>query len=170
MITQQLQQAVGRFSSRQDAEAALNRLVEKGFNTEKISILTKDEEAAKTIADATIKQAKEESPIGGAMAGAITGVGTGFFTGGLLGALSVKIFAEGPVDNVGTVFTYALLGAAIGIVGCALIGALMGSLLGRKPAKSDKSSVDQNNDYIVVVEGSQDNIQQAQSILRNWGK
>nr|ADN17032.1 conserved hypothetical protein [Gloeothece verrucosa PCC 7822] len=166
MVTQQLQQIVGRFPSRENAEAALNQLKEKGFNVDQITILAKNDEAAKKLTSTVSHEPQKQGDLGGAIAGAITGVGTGFFTGGLLGALSIKIFSEQtPVDNVGAIFIHALAGAVIGMAGCALSGALIGAALSKKPAISENLPEDKDDNYLLVLEGSEDNIRQAQGIL-----
>ncbi|ACK71636.1 conserved hypothetical protein [Gloeothece citriformis PCC 7424] len=161
MIAKLIEQPIGFFSSEQDAQAAINHLTNSGFNSNQVSLVTKDEKFQK----------ETQNHITGAKAGAITGIATGFFSGGLLGALSVLTMSDvTPVSDVGIIFSNALRGIVIGVTGCSLIGALIGWRLTKKQDQLYNQGVAQENHYLIVFKGASEELKKAQTLLNNWDK
>ena len=126
MAIGQIRRAIGLFPSRSDAEAALHRLRDAGFNMDKVSVVARDAREADQMAGASVNQDRSDQAKGGAGVGAIAGTATGGLVGlfGSLGVLAIP--GIGPVAEVGIVLANTLLGSGIGAAGGGLIGALIG--------------------------------------------
>ncbi|HIK18403.1 MAG TPA: hypothetical protein IGS53_24385 [Leptolyngbyaceae cyanobacterium M33_DOE_097] len=107
MYTNDLRRAVGLFASRQDAEAALSRLRDSGFNMDQVSVVARNSDT-QDVAGKRVDQDKDEQVKGGAGAGAVAGATTGGLIG-LIGSLGVlAIPGVGPVAEVGIVLAEIL--------------------------------------------------------------
>jgi hypothetical protein len=168
--------AVGLFSNRSDAEAALYRLRDTGFDMDHISIVAKSGEGLKDLSgnDYQPSQSDSEQAKGGAGAGATAGAVTGG-TIGLIGSLGVlAIPGVGAAAEVGFLLGNTLLGSGIGAAGGGLIGALIGWGVPEEKANYYNDRVYNENDFLVMVEGTEAEIRAAESILqeggiRDWG-
>jgi len=167
MTIGQYGRAIGVFSNRQDAEMALQELRDAGFNMDRVSIIARDEKGKDQISDADMNP-KEEQVKGGAGAGAVAGSATGGLMG-LIGGLGVlAIPGVGPVAEVGIVLANTLLGSGIGAAGGGLVGALIGWGVPEDRAQYYGDRLDQG-DYILIMEGSSDDVRKAEAILNNRG-
>lgn len=165
----QLQHAVGLFSTRQDAESALHRLRDAGFDMNKVSIVAQNATGVDNIAGADVGKDKGEQAKGGAGAGATAGAATGGVLG-LIGSLGVlAIPGVGPVAEVGIVLANTLLGGGIGAAGGGLLGALIGLGVPEDRANYYNDRVHKHNDYLVLVEGSEQDMRDAEAVLNNYG-
>ncbi|NJN04630.1 MAG: hypothetical protein HC816_20315 [Leptolyngbyaceae cyanobacterium RM1_1_2] len=165
MYTGETQRAIGLFSDRTTAEAALTKLRDAGFNMDKISVVTDTDRAnsAGSMAGTEVKS-KDEQAAGGAKAGAIAGSATGGVMG-LVGSLGVlAIPGVGPVLEVGVLLANGLLGAGLGAAGGSLIGALVGWGVPEEKANYYNSRVDAG-EYLVLAEGTTQELQMAETIL-----
>jgi hypothetical protein len=166
MVITQNRRAIGLFSNRQDAETALYRLRDAGFNMDKVSVIAKNASNAEQIAGANVD--KGEQVRGGAGAGAIAGSATGGLLG-LVGSLGVlAIPGVGPAAEVGIVLANTLLGSGIGAAGGGLVGALIGWGIPEDQAEYYDTQVKQGG-YLVLIEGSDADVQTAQSVLGDRG-
>lgn len=167
--------AIGTFSSRQDAEYALAQLRDSGFPMEQVSVVARnthtDAIAGAPVSDHIGNQAGE-----GATAGAVTGGAVGGLTGLLVGLGAVTIPGLGPIlvgGAAATALVATLSGGAMGAAAGGLIGALLGIGIPEDRARIYSDRITQG-DYLILVEGSQTDISQAESILnlrgiRDWG-
>lgn len=185
--------AIGVFSNHQDAEKALMELGSVGFPLHQISIVAKDidrrnhEFAGADMGDAFYRARTEgdypqEGTAShrdsgnyageGAKLGAVSGAGAGAIVGLIEGLGILAIPGVGPAAALGTIIGNVIfntgLGAGIGGVGGALIG--WGIPEERAKFYSDRVS---HGDYLVVAEGTEDEIDRAQAVLnhrgiRNW--
>lgn len=171
------QRAVGLFSSHGEAEQAMYKLRDSGFNMDRISVVAKSGDGLKEISgqqdgnnrDQADSKPKGEQAKGGAGAGAKAGAVTGGAFG-LLGSLGVlAIPGIGPVAEVGFLLANALLGSGIGAAGGGLLGALIGWGVPEDRAKHYDDRVQNHGDYLVLLEGSETEIRSAESILRQSG-
>jgi len=170
--------AVGLFSSRQEAEQAMHQLRDSGFNMDRISIVAKSGDGLRDLThdDERYEPGKSnaEQAKGGAGAGATAGAVTGGAIG-LIGSLGVlAIPGIGAAAEVGFLLANTLLGGGIGAASGGLIGALVGWGVPEDRAKYYNDRVYNDNDYLVMVEGSEAEIRTAESILsrggiRDWG-
>lgn len=111
---------LGVFSLRGNAEDAIAKLENSGYNPKDISIMMKDKREARDIADST-----GASVVGGAVSGAATG--------GILGALAGLLVATGVIPGLGAILIGGPLAAALGLTGTAataVSGAATGVIAG----------------------------------------
>lgn len=177
----QHRRAVGLFSTREEAERAMYRLRDSGFNMDRVSVIAK---SGKGLRDLTTDQKYDPSTPStsnaadqdkadqaqggagaGATAGAITGGGLGLI--GSLGVLAIP--GVGPVAEVGIILANTLLGSGIGAAGGGLLGALIGWGVPEDRANFYNDRVNHNNEYLVVVEGTEQDIRAAELVLRENG-
>jgi hypothetical protein len=165
MALQQRKRAVGTFPSRQEAEAALNDLRNSGFNMDRVSILAKNADRNDQIAGADVKDRGDNEAQEGAGIGAVAGTVLGGVGGLLVGLEALIIPGVGPFLAAGTIAT-TLAGAGIGAAAGSLVGALTGAGIPEEDAQAYSERVSQG-DYLVMIEGTEDEINRAGSILRN---
>ncbi len=107
----------------------------------------------------------------GAKAGAATGGVLGGLTGLLVGLGTLAIPGIGPViagGAVATALATTLTGGAIGAAAGSIVGALVGLGIPEDKARvySDRF---QRGDYLVILDGTEAEIQQAEAILKHRG-
>jgi hypothetical protein len=162
--------AVGTFKSRSEAEKALNELKNSGFSMDRVSILAQNTDSNE-IAGAQVKDRGDDESTEGAGIGAVTGSVLGGIGGLLVGLEALIIPGVGPFLAAGTIAT-TLAGAGIGAASGALVGALTGAGIPEEDAQAYSDSVSHGN-YLVILEGQEDEIERAGSILKkhnisNW--
>ncbi|BAZ09020.1 multi-sensor signal transduction histidine kinase [Calothrix sp. NIES-4071] len=162
--------AVGTFNHRDDAEKGLNELRNSGFSMDSVSILAQNKDSNE-IAGAEVKDRGDSESTEGAGIGAVTGTVLGGLGGLLVGLEALIIPGVGPFLAAGTIAT-TLAGAGIGAASGALVGALTGAGIPEEDAQAYSDRISQG-DYIVILEGQEDEIERAGSILKrhnigNW--
>ncbi len=173
---QHYRRAIGLFSTRQEAEDALYRLRDTGFNMDHISIVAKSGAGLKDLTGndydpSTSGREQAKGSFGaGATAGAIAGGAIGLI--GSLGVLAIP--GVGVAAEVGFLLGDTLLGSGIGAVGGGLIGALLDWDVPEEKASHYNHRVYNENDFLVMVEGTEAEIRAAESVLRessirDWG-
>lgn len=163
--------AVGLFSSRREAESALTELKDAGFPMTRISIIAKDADREGDIAGVETQERVGNKADEGAKAGAVTGATLGGITGLLVGLGTLAIPGVGPVllaGEIATTLATAAAGAGIGAATGGLLGALVGLGIPEERARVYNDRVSRG-DYLVIVEGTDDEIHRAESVLRNRG-
>ncbi|TWH39665.1 Heat induced stress protein YflT [Dulcicalothrix desertica PCC 7102] len=159
--------AIGTFSSRREAEKALVQLRNSGFAMDRVSVLTKDSNRSESISDASMTDRGDNEAQEGAGIGAVTGTVLGGIGGLLVGLEALLIPGVGPFLAAGTIAT-TLAGAGIGAAGGALVGALTGAGIPEEDAQLYSEQVSRG-DYLVMLEGSKNEIDRASSILQSSG-
>ncbi|MBD2307721.1 signal transduction histidine kinase LytS [Chroococcidiopsis sp. FACHB-1243] len=179
MVTQQYKRAVGVFRSREQAEDALNALRNSGFSMNRVSVLAKDTSRNEEIAGVDVQNRNEfrdsnraedrgdNESQEGAGVGAVTGTALGGIGGLLVGLEALVIPGVGPFLAGGTIAT-TLAGAGIGAAAGAIVGALTGLGIPEEDAKAYNEQVSQG-DYLVMLEGTDEEINRAGSILSDRG-
>jgi hypothetical protein len=173
MAIQGYKRAVGTFSNRQAAEDALNRLRESGFPMDRVSVLAKDTDRNEQIGGANVRDRSEMTDRGdteaqeGAGIGAVTGTVLGGIGGLLVGLEALLIPGVGPFLAAGTIAT-TLAGAGIGAAAGGLVGALTGLGIPEEEARAYSKRVSQG-EFLVIVDGTENEIERAASILSNQG-
>ncbi|MBD2773396.1 general stress protein [Iningainema tapete] len=165
------QRAVGVFSSRSDAEYALTELRDAGFNMNKVSVIAKDGDHYGDIAGAQTQEHVGNKADEGAAKGAVTGTVLGGLTGLLVGLGTLAIPGVGPIllaGEVASTLATAAVGAGIGAATGGLLGGLVGLGIPEERARvySDRVS---SGDYLVIVDGTDDDIRRAENILTGRG-
>ena len=161
MALGQHKRAVGVFSSRQDAESAIDELNRAGFPMNKVSIIAKDAGRQGDIAGVDVSDRVGNKADEGATAGALTGGTLGGLTGLLVGLGALAIPGVGPVVLAGelaTVLATTVAGGAIGAAAGGLAGALMGLGIPEERARSYSDRVGRG-DYLVIVNGTDEEIE-----------
>ncbi|MBD1839299.1 DUF1269 domain-containing protein [Coleofasciculus sp. FACHB-501] len=171
MMLGQHKRAVGVFSNYRDAEVALTELKNSGFSMDNVSVVARDADKGNDIAGADVSDRVGNKADEGAKAGAVTGGTLGGLTGLLVGLGALAIPGLGPVmlaGAAGTAIATTLSGGAIGAAAGSLLGALIGLGIPEERARhySDRVS---RGDYLVMVDGSDDDIRRAEAILSHRG-
>ncbi|MBN3872502.1 histidine kinase [Nostoc sp. JL33] len=164
--------AIGVFSHRRDAEAALTELRDAGFPLSTISIIAKDTNGqgiAGVDVDKSVGTGNKADD--GVKTGAATGGVLGGLTGLLVGLGTLAIPGVGPVIAGGAVATALATTAAGGALGAAA-GSIVGGLVGLG-IPEDKARVYgdrfKKGDYLVIIDGTEAEIRQAEAILKRRG-
>ncbi|MEA5576479.1 histidine kinase [Anabaena sp. UHCC 0451] len=158
--------AIGVFSHRRDAEAALRELQNAGFSMNQVSLIAKDINNSGPRNLETGNKADEGLKAGAATGGAIGGLG-GLLVG--LGTLAIPgvgpVMAGGAVATaLATTLTGGAVGAAVGGIGGGLVG--LGIPEEEARVYSDRF---QKGHYLVIVDGTQAQIHHAETILKGLG-
>ena len=171
--------AVGTFPTYQAAETALHDLRDSKFPMDRVSVVgrdmsSRDDMGGASTGDriaATQQNDGENKADDGAKTGALAGGAFGGLTGLLVGLGAVAIPGIGPVmlgGALATALATTVSGGAIGAAAGGVVGALAGLGIPEERAKvySDRLS---KGEYIVMVEGSAAEIQEASVILNRQG-
>jgi len=177
---QRNKRAIGVFPHRRDAEAALNDLRNAGFPLSQVSLIAKDADGTHNIAGGgvnvnpaagTATANKGNKADDGAKAGAATGGALGGLGGLLVGLGALAIPGVGPVIAGGaaaTALATTLAGGAIGAAAGGLAGGLVGLGIPEKRAKVYSDRINRG-DYLVIVDGTEDEVRRAEPILKRHG-
>jgi hypothetical protein len=163
--------SVGVFSTRREAELALEELRDSGFSMDKVSVIARDGDRENDIANVEVE---DHDRMGnkadeGASTGAVTGGVLGGVTGLLVGLGALAIPGIGPIMLAGveaTALATALAGGAIGAAAGGLVGGLVGLGIPEEQAQVYSDRVTQG-DYLVIVDGTEAEISRAQQILQS---
>jgi hypothetical protein len=162
--------AIGVFSHRRDAEAALTELRDAGFPMNNVSIIAKDANG-QNIAGVNTNVGAGNKADEGAKAGAATGGILGGLGGLLVGLGALAIPGVGPVIAGGaaaTALATTVTGGAIGAAAGGIVGGLVGLGIPEDRARvySDRF---QRGDYLVIIDGTEAEIHRAEAILKRRG-
>lgn len=164
--------AIGVFSHRRDAEGALTELRDAGFPLSTVSIIAKDTNGQGIAGvDVDKKVGTGNKADDGVKTGAATGGVLGGLTGLLVGLGTLAIPGIGPVIAGGAVATALATTAAGGAIGAAA-GGIVGGLAGLGiPENEARVYGDrfQKGDYLVIIDGTEAEIYQAEAILKRRG-
>jgi len=166
--------AVGVFSSRPEAEKALGELQDAGFAMNQVSIVAKDPnrlDHSSRIGETQVQEFTATQADEGAKTGAAAGGAIGGLTGLLIGLGTLAIPGVGPVVLAGataTAIATTLAGDAIGAVVGGLAGGLIGLGIPEERAQIYHDYV-VHGDYLVIVDGTEDEIHLAEEILKHRG-
>ena len=167
----QYKRAVGIFSVRQQAEDALLQLRDAGFTMAQVSVVAKDADHGAQLAGADMSDRVGNKADTGATTGAVTGGVLGGLTGLLIGIGALAIPGIGPVMLAGataTAIATTLSGGAIGAAAGSLVGALVGLGIPEEQARVYDQRIS-HGDYLVIVDGTEEDIRRAGDILNNRG-
>ena len=171
VVGQQKRRAVGVFSTRQEAENALVELKNSGFPMDKVSVIARDAGRGDELAGAEVSDRVTDEADEGAATGAVTGTALGGLAGLLVGLGALAIPGAGPLiaaGTIGTTLATTAAGAGMGAAGGGLVGALAGLGIADERAQVYGNRVSQGG-YLVIVDGTDQEIHLAESILNNRG-
>ncbi len=166
---------IGSFINRDDVQAAIETLEKADFPMKQITVVMQDVESE----DEDIAISKEEfiesKSTSGLAKGAMTAGAIGGISGILMGLGALMLPGIGSIAVIGV--KSALVGMATGGFYGTTAGTLMGAALGddisQDQAKQYSDHLAQGN-YLMIVEGSKEEISKAESVLNNqniqdWG-
>jgi hypothetical protein len=160
--------AIGVFSDRRIAEAAITDLRDGGISMDQVSIIGKN--AEHNVGGVRLNDRVDDTKADdGAKAGAVTGGALGGLGGLLVGLGTLAIPGVGPVllgGAAATALATALTGGAIGAAAGSLAGALVGLGIPEKNAKIYNDRINRG-DYLVIVDGTDAEVHRAEEILKN---
>lgn len=167
----QYKRSVGLFYSRDEAEKALRALKDDGFDMNRVNVIAKDADRVTKSAGVDVAYDEGNNAAEGAGAGASSGAVLGGIGGLLVGLGTLAIPGVGPIIVAGeaaSTIATTLAGAGIGAAAGGIIGGLVGLGIPEDKAKiySDRVS---GGSYLIMVNGSDDDISRAERILRNNG-
>jgi len=160
---------IGVFPNHQDAEYALTSLRDSGFNMDHVSVINRNAEHESSIGGVETQAEIGNKADEGAKTGAVTGTAVGGLTGLLVGLGTLAIPGIGPVMLAGaaaTAIATTIAGAGIGAAAGSLAGALIGLGIPEERAHIYNERVSRG-EYLVIVDGTQEEIHRAETILRN---
>ena len=163
--------SVGLFYSRDEAEKALRALKDDGFDMNRVNVIAKDADKVTESAGVDVGYDEGNNAAEGAGAGATSGAVLGGIGGLLLGLGTLAIPGVGPIIVAGeaaSTIATTLAGAGIGAAAGGIIGGLVGLGIPEDKAKiySDRVS---SGSYLVMVNGTDDDISRAERILHDNG-
>lgn len=145
-----MSRVVGSYRSEKEAIEAIEDLKRRGHRTEDISVLGKDEEETKNVAEETGTHAGE-----GAATGAVTGGALGGLGGVLAGIGALAIPGIGPIVAAGPIVA-GLTGAAAGAGIGGLAGALIGMGIPEEEAKDYENRFNEGEILVLVEDDTMD--------------
>jgi hypothetical protein len=171
---------MGIFSSYDTAETALIQLASAGLGMERVSLIGRDLErqvevtgakTSDTLTDITNEEVRNRTAAEAAKNGAIAGTAFGGVTGLLVGLGALALPGVGPVMLAGaaaTALAATASGSAIGATAGSLAGGLIGLNVPDERASMYSDRVAQGN-YLVMIEGSENDLNRAESIFTKAG-
>ena len=170
MTIKQYKRACGVFPNHQDTELALRKLRLSHFPMDNVSVMAQDKNASHKENELTRKHIGNHASEGAGL-GVMTGGALGGITGLLVGLGTVAIPGIGPIMLAGaaaTTIATTIASSAIGAVAGSLVGGLIGLGIPEERARFYKQRIKQG-DYLVIIEGTEDEIRLAQAILKDCG-
>lgn len=178
MAVSEHKRGIGVFPNREAAGVALGELRDSGFSMDSVSVVARDASHGDMMAGADMSNTVVDTnnPVGtkageSATTGAIAGTALGGLTGLILSVGALTIPGVGPVVAGGALATAlgsTLAGGALGATGGGLLGGLIGSEIPVDQAKVYTDNLSQGA-YLVMLDGTQDEIGRAEEILRRGG-
>ncbi|WP_017717702.1 hypothetical protein [Kamptonema formosum] len=171
MALNQHKRAVGIFPSIEDATLGLTELQAAGFPMERVSVIARDADDEDEIAGARVRAGRGNQADEGAEAGAFAGGTLGTVAGLLVGLGLMSIPGIGPIVLGGaaaTALATTLAGSAIGTAAGGLVGGLVGLGIPEDRARVYSEGVSRG-EYVVMVEGAEEEINLANRILSERG-
>ena len=160
----------GLFASRDAAERAIQGLRTAGFDAQRVSVMARDPERARDVAEETGAEVATGAATGAGL-GALLGGAAGWLVG--IGALAIPgvgpIIAAGPIAAaLGVAGTTAAAGAGVGLVAGGLVGALTGWGFSEAEARAYEQGVERG-DILLAVEVPDDDSARAEGIFERHG-
>ena len=100
-MTSEYKRAVGVFTTRKDAESALQDLKDSNFGMDKVSVIARKPEESEEVAGVEVKENVGNKADEGAATGAVAGGALGGVTGLLVGLGMLAIPGVGPIMLAG---------------------------------------------------------------------
>jgi hypothetical protein len=172
MVVSSERRAFGVFSSRQEAEHALNELKTSGFPMDNVSMIARDAQQGEEIGGAELTPRIGNKDVGGAT-GVVGEIATESALGAVLVGLgSLAIPGVGPIIAAGSVATALVATVASTGIEAAALGGLVRAIsdlgIPEEQARVYSDRLHQGH-YLVIVDGTEDEIGRAESIFTDRG-
>ncbi|WP_250123593.1 general stress protein [Chroococcidiopsis sp. CCMEE 29] len=171
MALPEQKRSIGVFPNRFDAEKAINELKATGFSMDKVSVIGPDTNPEEVEAAANNLGGIDNQSNQAARAGTISGGALGGLAGVLTGIATLTIPGLGPVVAGGaaaTALASTLAGTAVGATAGGLVGGMSSLAIPELKAQAYKDWLSRGA-YLVMLEGSEDDIGRAETILSRGG-
>ncbi len=162
--------AIGLLSDREHTQSALSLLKDSGFPMEKVTVVAKHpsaEDLQVRVESEFTRQRTIERIERGALDAGTLGAIAGLLIGGLT-TLAIPGIGAVAVAGAEAAFIGMLTGGFYGSVSGAILGAAIGNNVSDEQAKHYVDSLAQGH-YLVIVEGSDEEIAQAYQYLKTQG-
>ena len=161
----------GLFEAPDQASRAINDLRSMGVDPSRVSVIARDKEQAREVADQTGAEVATGAATGAGL-GALLGGAAGWLIG--IGALAIPgigpIVAAGPIAAaLGTAGATAAAGAGVGIVAGGLIGALTGWGFSEAEAKAYQDGIERGDMLLAVEVPDGDDADRVEDVLKRDG-
>lgn len=160
------QTLIATFADRDDAEGAIDRLEELGYNPKDMSIMMRDSREQEELANDV-----GADPAGGAASGAVTGAAVGGLAG-LVSAYAIPtlgaFFIGGPIAaalGLTGAAAATVSGAATGAVAGGILGALMGLGLSKDDARFYEDRVNEGAILVAVPISDREDSREARDVF-----
>ena len=172
MTVSDRKRAVGVFSSRQQAEQALNELKASGFPMDNVSIIAKNADHNEQLSGAEMSDRIGEQKVGTAtqvLADTVAGTTWGTL---LVGLSSLALPGVGVVLAAGSLGVALVTGVASTAIGAAAAGGLVRALTDLGIPEQQASAYSDRlhqADYLAILDGTDDEIRRAEAIFSDQG-
>jgi len=161
----------GLFETKASAERTLLDLRNAGFDARHISVIARDQDRAREIADETGAEVATGAATGAGV-GALLGAAAGWLVG--IGALAIPgigpIVAAGPIAAaLGVAGTTAAAGAGVGVVAGGVIGALTGWGFSESEARAYQDGVERGDILLAIELPNDDDAGRVEDIFKRDG-
>jgi hypothetical protein len=160
----------GLFEAPEAASRTIQDLQAFGIDPRRVSIIARDKERARDLADETGAEVATGAAAGAGL-GALLGGAAGWLVG--IGALAIPgvgpVVAAGPIAAaLGTAGATAATGAGVGVVAGGLLGALTGWGFSEAEARAYQQGVERG-DILLAVEVPDDDAGRVEDLLKRHG-
>ncbi|MFN6488227.1 MULTISPECIES: general stress protein [unclassified Nostoc] len=171
MITKNTIYALGVFANSQDIEQAINELKTANFSMEKVSVIAKDVEQGENLGDAQISDriADQDVNTTKAVREALTASTWGSVLVGLSSLALPGLGAVLAAGSVGVALVSSVAGVAVGAAANQNLLKALGDLGIPEERARVYSDRLQENYYLLILEGSEEEINRAKPILLDRG-
>jgi hypothetical protein len=168
--TTSMKVVAGLFDTQDRAGNAIRDLQSLGVDPQRVSVIARDKQQAREIADETGAEVATGAATGAGL-GALLGGATGWLVG--IGALAIPgigpIVAAGPIAAaLGVAGTTAAAGAGIGVVAGGLVGALTGWGFSEAEARAYQEGIERG-DILLAVEMPNDDTDRVEDVFKRHG-
>jgi Heat induced stress protein YflT domain len=161
----------GLFETPEAASRTINDLRSMGIDPQRVSVIARDKEQARDVADKTGAEVATGAATGAGL-GALLGGAAGWLVG--IGALAIPgigpVVAAGPIAAaLGTAGATAAAGAGVGVVAGGLLGALTGWGFSEAEARAYQEGVERGDLLLAVEVPDADDADRIEDIVKRDG-
>lgn len=163
---------VGVFEHREDAKKALQELKESNFPMDQISLIAREVAGEETIQGAKASDRLDTQEVGTSTTLVADTLAASFWGSILIGLGSMAIPGLGPIiaaGSVGTALVSVLASTGVGAAATARLVSAITDLGIPKDQASVYSDRLLSNNYLIIVDGTQEQVNQAKDILTEEG-